>query len=99
MPTEETYEHELQLDLYRTGPPLILLAFDDPRVGLKGELFVPSATAVLDGLAAGVFGEQRDAFTVAFDSKPFEGWQVRASRSRERKTKNCARSWGATRRR
>jgi hypothetical protein len=69
------------LKLYRTEPPLSLLAFDDARFGLKGELFVPSATQVLDSAAEAFLGGRRDRFDITFDSRPFDGWQVKAIKS------------------
>lgn len=62
---------------YRTDA-LRMLAFDDDAVGLKGELFVPSASEVLDALAKISFGEERDTFGIVFSAQSFPGFQARA---------------------
>lgn len=64
---------------YRTDL-LNCFAFDDARVGLKGELFVPSASAVLDMLAKLKFGQERDTFGVVFSAELFPGFQARAQK-------------------
>lgn len=69
----------LTIEPYRQGRGW---AFDEPRLGLRGEPFVQGAPEIIDRLVTGVPGSEK-AVRLIFSQHPFPGAQLRLDRRGE----------------